>query len=168
MANNLITQSKLKELLSYDLDTGLFSSRINSGRHDRHKAGRVVGTILATGYRVIHIDNARYVAHRLVWLYVYGVWPTNDLDHINQNKSDNRLSNLREATRKQNMQNVSIHKHNSSGFKGVSWMASRNKWRAYIFISYTQRHLGTFNTLDEAVQARALAEKQFHSHRVGA
>jgi len=161
---NKITQEKLKELFIYNKKTGLFTRRVSTGRHDCHKAGEIAGTKLTHRYVVISIGTQRYMAHRLAWLYVYGIWPAGDLDHINQDKYDNRITNLREATRKQNMQNVTRHKHNTSGFKGVAWHKQRNRWRAYIFIDYKQKHLGLFETKEKANEARLDAEKIYHSH----
>ena len=166
MENNLITQQKLKELFIYDPESGIFARRIATGRHGRHKVGTKAGTSQNYGYVVIHVDGRRYVAHRLAWMYMYGEWPSTDLDHINNVKNDNRIANLRLATRKQNMQNVLSHKHNTSGFKGVSWHMPRSKWRAYIFCNYRQIHLGLFDTKEDAAAARIEAEKIYHSHRV--
>lgn len=106
------------------------------------------------------------MAHRLAWLYMYGELPSTDIDHINNKKDDNRIANLRLVTRKQNMQNVLKHKHNTSGFKGVSWHRHSNKWRAYIFSDYKQIYLGVFETKEAAARARQTAEKIYHSHRV--
>ena len=153
MANSLITQMRLKELFNYCADTGIFTRKIAVGRHGRHKKGTLAGTKSRSGYRVISINSRRYMAHKLAWLYVYGELPKNDIDHINRIKHDNRISNLRLASRSQNMQNVAKHKHNSSGQKGVSWMPSRNKWRAYINYNYKQLHIGTFDTFEDAVAA---------------
>lgn len=166
MVNNLPTQARLKELFIYDPDSGVFTRRISTGRHDSHKAGKVAGT--KGIYWQMHVDGKRFVGHRLAWVYVYGKPPKEDLDHINQNKLDNRIANLREATRRQNMQNVTLHKHNRSGFKGVAWHSPRKKWRAYIFNGYKQTHLGLFETLDQAVQARKAAEFEYHTHRLTA
>jgi hypothetical protein len=167
MENNLPTQQRLKELFIYDPESGIFTRRIATGRHGRHKAGVKAGTPQSHGYVAMHVDGRRYVAHRLAWVYMYGEWPNTDLDHINNVKNDNRIANLRLVTRKQNMQNVLSHKHNTSGFKGVSWHAPRSKWRAYIFCDYRQIYLGLFDTKEAAAAARAEAEKVYHSHRVG-
>ena len=164
MANKLPDQERLKELFSYDPDTGIFTRRISTGRHGRHKVGEVAGTKAI--YWGMYVDGKRFVAHRLAWVYVYGRPPKEDIDHINQNKLDNRIANLREATRQQNMQNVTIHKHNSSGFKGVCAHKPTKKWRAYIFNGYKQLHLGLFETIDKAVEARKAAEFQYHTHRL--
>jgi hypothetical protein len=165
MENNLITQQKLHDLFIYDCDTGVFIRRIATGRNGRHRVGTIAGSIQNTGYIVIYVNGARYVAHRLAWLYMFGEWPLNDLDHINGVKKDNCIKNLRLATRRENMQNVAKHKHNTSGLKGVSWHEPRKKWRAYIFNNYKQIHLGLFDSKDAAFQARKNAEIIYHSHR---
>ena len=167
MGNSVLTQERLKQLFVYDRDIGLFTRRIAVGRHGCHTAGTIAGTRQNKGYLVISIDGRRYVAHRLAWLYEYGVWPTTDLDHVNENKSDNRIFNLRLVTRAQNMQNVTKHKHNTSGCKGVSWLRDRAKWRAYIFNGYKQTHLGLYASFNDAVKARLKAEQEHHTHRKG-
>lgn len=157
----MITQQRLKQLFNYDETTGVFTRRVAVGRHGCHKAGAIAGTKTSRGYIVIGFDDQRCMAHRLAWLYVHGVLPTTDLDHINRNKSDNRISNLRLVNRSQNMHNVNLRKHNSSGYNGVSWHKPRKKWRAYIFIDYRQKHLGLFNTVEDAIAARKQAERAF-------
>jgi hypothetical protein len=157
MGNSAVTQARVKELFVYAPDTGVITRRVSVGRHGRHKKGSVVGTNQNHGYLVIGVDGRVYMAHRIAWLYTYGRWPAGDLDHINQDKKDNRIANLREVTRSQNMRNVSHHKHNSSGHVGVSWHKPRLKWRAYIFDKYKQKHLGLFDTFDAAVAARTRA-----------
>jgi hypothetical protein len=154
----MITQQRLKELFYYDTLTGEFTRRITVGRHGRHKVNDKVGTKQNYGYIVIGVDNRRYMAHRLAWLYIYGTWPDNDIDHINQNKSDNRIANLRVVSRSKNMHNVNLHKHNTSGYKGVSWHKPNKKWRAYIFLDYHQKHLGLFDKIEDAISARRRAE----------
>lgn len=157
----MITQQRLKELFWYHASTGQFTRRISVGRHGCYRVGDVVGTKTPQGYIIIGVDKRRYMAHRLAWLYVYGAWPSNDIDHINQNKSDNRITNLRVVSRSENMHNVSLHKHNSSGYKGVSWHKPRQKWRAYIFLDYKQTHLGLFDKIEDAIDARRCAELKF-------
>lgn len=161
----MITAERLRELFLYNSDDGVFVRKVAVGRHGRHKQGHIAGTKQSRGYIVISVDGRRYVAHRLAWLYTYDRWPVGDLDHINGVKNDNRIANLREATRRQNMQNVRKHKHNTSGYKGVAWHSQRNKWRAYIFDNYRQKHLGLFDTKEAAAAARAKAEKTTHEYR---
>jgi hypothetical protein len=166
MENKLPTQQRIQELFVYDAETGVFTRRVATGRHGCHRAGTKAGTRERRGYIMIGIDSQRHMAHRLAWLYVYGEFPKTDIDHINNIKDDNRIVNLRLVTRKQNMQNVLAHKHNTSGFKGVSWHKPKNKWRAYIFVDYKQLYLGLFETKEAAAAARLAAEKTYHSHRV--
>ncbi|MCK9994454.1 MAG: hypothetical protein Dbin4_02974, partial [Alphaproteobacteria bacterium] len=98
-----LTQSRLKELLHYDPDTGVFTRRVQTSSNAR--VGDVAGCLHPEGYRHIQIDGKRYAAHRLAWLYMTGEWPTNQLDHLNGVRDDNRWGNLREATHGQNQQN---------------------------------------------------------------
>lgn len=97
------------------------------------------------------------MAHRLAWLYVYGEWPDAEIDHINGNTGDNRISNLRPATRAQNGANRGRQTNNASGVKGVCWHAQSGKWRAMIRISGKSRHLGLFNDIGAAAAAYARA-----------
>ena len=149
----MITQDELKKKLHYNLNTGIFTWLV--ANHNR-KIGDEAGT-LYNGYIRICINYKRYPAHHLVWLYIYGVFPIKQLDHINHNPSDNRIENLREASQKTNSQNASKSKKNTSGFKGVSWDKEKNKWRARIRINNKNVHLGYFVCLLDA--ARVYDEK---------
>ena len=142
-------QQRLKELLSYDAETGIFTW---IRRHNN-----VAGATDAYGYIVIRLDKVLYKAHRLAWLYAYGVLPLQNLDHINQIKNDNRIANLREVTQSQNMQNV-------MGIKGISWDKSRKKWCARIKVMYKNIYLGRFTTKEEAIAARKSAEAIYFTH----
>lgn len=113
----MINSNELRALLTYDKDTGVFRRNTSSGGQE---IGSIAGTISKYGYIRIRIKNKAYFAHRLAWLYEYGVWPENEIDHINGEKSDNRLINLREASRSGNNHNKNI-KNSASGVKGVSW-----------------------------------------------
>lgn len=155
---------RLKELLIYDPETGVFKNKIQRG--PTALAGDITGYLNPSGYITIFIDGRHYRAHRLAWLYVYGEWPLNFIDHINHVKHDNRISNLRNATKSENMQNVVSYKHNSSGFKGVTWHKQLGKWNAKIKVNKKTISLGCYHDLADAVQARLAAEKQYHSHRV--
>ena len=137
--HNLVTQSYLKTLLYYDSETGLFKW-VNSKRG--LPANCIAGRTNPKGYRVIGINTKIYMAHRLVWLYVYGEWPLLELDHIDGNKDNNRINNLREATRSQNQRNMGAHKDSKSGVKGIH-LTQNGRYRATI-------SLGTFGTLEEA------------------
>lgn len=139
----MLTQDRLKELLTYDPVTGEFRW-LKKRRGVR--SGEIAGNC-SDGYRRIRIDRLEYKAHRLAWLYVRGQWPGDDIDHINGDPGDNRLCNLREANHAQNMANQRRRKDNTSGRKGVARSAAkRPRWRAH----FRGRYLGSFATEDDA------------------
>lgn len=142
-----LTAVRLRDLLSYDPTTGVWIWRA----HRRgHSAGRVAGSATAYGYWSIGIEQRQYQAHRLVWLWMTGEWPMHQVDHINTNRSDNRWSNLREATPRQNNANARARSNNSSGFKGVSWSSGMRRWRASIQVHGRGICLGYADTPEEA------------------
>ena len=102
--------------------------------------------------------------HRLIWKMVHGYWPK-EIDHINGNRTDNRLSNLRECDRATNNRNTAVSKRNTSGVIGVSWYKETGKWRSNIKKSGKQIHLGLFDSLLDAVAARKSAERELGFHR---
>lgn len=157
----MLTQERLKELLDYDPETGVFVRKKNV--RGGFSIGDIAGTINDNGYRIINIDGKRYRAHRLAWLYVYGVHPSAYLDHINRDRSDNRINNLREVNKQQNSWNHGGNIANTSGFTGVSWHKKSNKWRAAIRVNYVQRALGYFDTKEEAHAAYVQAKVEHHN-----
>ena len=154
-----LTAEKLRELLHYEPETGIFTRKVRTS--NRAKAGAVAGCPDGLGYLRIMVQSRLYQAHRLAWLYVYGEWPKLNIDHINRNPSDNRLVNLRDVTQKQNMQNASKYSHNTSGHPGVAWHKRISKWRAHIMHNQKDIHLGYFSILEEAIAARKAAEKLY-------
>jgi hypothetical protein len=149
----------LKEYLYYDPDTGEFSCIKPSGKR---KAGQKVGT-KNNGYLQIGFGGFRDRAHRLAWLYVHGVMPT-EIDHINGNRMDNRLCNLRNVSHKLNSQNVrKPPSHNSTGFLGVSYFKASKKYSSYITIDGKKKHLGYFHNPDEAHQVYLQAKRKAHT-----
>lgn len=110
------------------------------------------------GYIGLNVGNRSYYAHRVAWMFVHGRWPASDIDHINRDKSDNRIANLREATRSENQRNHPLSVTNTSGHKGVRMNKRRGVWVAYIRINTKQTHLGSFASLGDAVAARRKAE----------
>lgn len=154
-----ITQSLLKELFDYDPDVGVFVRKVQKGPSIR---GTIAGSVNSKGYGQICINGKRYVSHRLAWIYVYGTPPSGELDHINRDKSDNRIANLREVTRHQNCQNVGATSSNSSGFKGVSWEKTSSKWRARIRVNGVPLSLGCFDSKEAAAEAYRAAAMQYH------
>jgi len=141
-----ITKEYLSSIICYDKSTGIFKWRIY--RSATAIAGSIAGnTSHVSGYRLIKISRKSYLAHRLAWLYVYGEWPVDEIDHINGITDDNRIDNLRQATRKQNQQNIRMPKstNKASGFLGVHWHNQNKKWEAKIRDNGKTIHLGLFD-----------------------
>lgn len=158
--NIILTQDRLKELLSYDHETGVFTWRVNRGR--TAKAGDVAGRLHHLAYRGIKIDGVEYRAHRLAWLYAHGKWPTKQTDHRNGIRDDNRLDNLRECTNAENQQNRIVQRNSTSGFTGVSWSKKDKKWQAKIKKDRKNYWLGLFFTTEAADQAYREAKRRMH------
>jgi HNH endonuclease len=157
MAAADLTAARLRELLSYDPATGLFT-RLVSGRGRGAIAGSVAGGKSLCGYIRIGVSGRFYMAHRLAWLYTHGVWPAGDIDHINGEKADNRLSNLRDVSTSVNMQNQrSAQPRNASGFLGVT--RHGNRFEASIKINGVNLYLGSYGSPEEA-HASYLKEKR--------
>lgn len=156
----MLTQARLKEFLKYDPETGGFYRVKQAGRSG--PPGSVVRTVHSKGYMTLGIDGGEYLQHRLVWLYVHGRFPPADIDHINGNRSDNRLANLRAATRAENLQNKAMQSNNTSGQVGVTWRANRGHWVAQIKTGGAHRYLGSFKTVDLAREAYLKAKAELH------
>lgn len=154
-----LTQGRLREVLKYDPYTGEFRWLV--ALSPKGLAGAIAGTILKNGYRHIQIDGTQYLAHRLVWLYVYGRWPEADVDHEDKDRDGNWLNNLREATRSQNCANIRRHRDSASPMKGVHLSANRlNPWRAQIKVRGALKRLGYFPTPEAAHAAYCEAAAQ--------
>lgn len=149
----------LRALLDYDPITGLFR-----WRNDRSnvKAGSVAGCFDANGYWQITVLNRSRKAHHLAFLYMTGAWPDRHIDHVNQQKSDNRWSNLRLANDAQNNANRPVRRDSRSGVKGVIWVEKKRKWRAQIKHAGRGRHLGYFETAQLAHEFWCLASDMLH------
>jgi hypothetical protein len=159
MAARILSAARLRELLDFDQESGAFTWKVN---RNRVRAGSVAGSMDPYGYLRIGVDRVDYFAHRLVWLYVHGVYPESEIDHINQVKTDNRIANLRLADRSLNNQNRPRGSNNKSGVKGVSWNKANRKWLAHIGFDGQNKYLGSFVTIDEAAAAYAAAVEQHH------
>jgi len=153
----ILTAERLRELMDYDADTGALTWK------PRRKGVRP-GTVgwLERGYRRICVDGRLYAAHRLVWLHVHGVWPRNQIDHINGVRDDNRLINLRDCTASENQHNSKKQKNNACGFKGVSWCSRDSKWAAAIRANGRGLNLGRFDTAEAAHSAYCEAAIRLH------
>lgn len=158
-----ITVEKLKEMLGYDCDTGIFT-RLKQDNGRKRFVGKPAGTKTPYGHLVIRIDGGRCMAHRLAWLYVYGVFPKGNIDHINGDPSDNRISNLRDVSQAENLKNQRMRGDNTSGVLGVCWDKSRNKWKAQINVDGKNKGLGRYDSKDDAIKARMEADVKYRYH----
>lgn len=151
-----LTQKRVKELLDYDPETGLLTWKVDRGRQD---AGSIAGCSY-NAYKVVGIDGKVYKQHRIIWLLIYGYFPEHDIDHISKDKHDNRLCNLREATRSCNLRNATLARNSSTGVKGVCNLSKSGRYKAQI-VSAMQKNctLYTGSDLVEAVAHRLAAEQ---------
>lgn len=143
-----ITAEYVRSVLSYDPITGALTWIRSVGK--RSYVGLRAGCIGTGGYRHVNILKQQLAEHRVIWLYMNGRWPKDEIDHINLIRDDNTWANLREADRANNSFNSPAHKDNRSGTKGVSWNKKRNKWVAQISINGRQTNLGRYFTKEEA------------------
>jgi len=156
----MITKARLKELLSYDPETGVFTWIAH--RKNALGIGAIAGSLHKTGYRQIKIDYVLHKAHRLAWLYMYGEMPTLSLDHIDCDKANNRISNLREATKNQNGYNQPAQRSNTTGYKGVTKVKGSDRWVAQIRDNGKPVKLGWFKSPEDAYEAYKIAAVKFH------
>ena len=154
-----LTQSRLKELLLYDPDTGMFTRKVPV---PGYLAGSIAGSVSQRGYITIVVDDVSHKAHRLAWLYMKGKHPSKYIDHINGVLSDNRFSNLREATPTNNQQNAVLRKDSTSGIKNVKWYKQLKKWVVEIKVNKKSVHIGYFKNIEDAEQAARLAREKYH------
>lgn len=156
MARRNLTAQRLRELLDYNADTGIFTSR---------RLCRPVGYLVPPkNYQRIVVDGQQWLAHRLAWLYVHGEWPADQIDHINGVRTDNRIANLRVVSARANMQNIRAPKANnrSSGLLGATWSARAQKWHAQINLDNKNINLGNYATAQEAHAAYLAAKRRLH------
>lgn len=159
-----MNQSELKEMLTYDRETGEFRWINGNGRNV--SAGDIAGSKTRQGYIRIctgaRAHPRRYMAHRLAWLYEYGVMPAGQIDHVNRNKADNRIANLRVVDSAENRHNCEKQANNTSGVKGVYWHKKTKKWQANIMVRGRRIPLGYFESHNDAACVRKAAEKLYH------
>lgn len=146
MNDPILTQAQLRDLFTYDPSTGAFVRK---------------ATNAVSSSRQLRVNGHKYLAHRLAWLYVYGAWPTQHIDHINGDPTDNRIDNLRDVSRYGNMQNLrKPMSTNKSGYLGVS--RHKDKWCAQITNAGRKVYLGLYPSADAAHTAYLEAKRQFH------
>jgi len=153
-------KTTVREYISYNPDTGILIRR-------KHRCsteiGKEVGFKTDRGYMKCKILGKRYLIHRVVWLYMTGEFPSNQIDHINHDRSDNRWCNLRTATGSQNQHNRRLSKNNKSGVNGV--FASGDRWIAQVKHCNKVIKLGIFTTKEDAIKARHAADIKYGFHR---
>lgn len=158
----MFSVNRMKELLDYNPDTGVFTWKVN--RANIIKAGDTAGGVITfphnnKSYAHIRMDGVLYKAHRLAWLYVYGDLSDDDqIDHINNDSTDNRICNLRIVTGQENVMNKRKYKNNKSGHTGVYKLG--NRWRAIIGYEGKRLHIGMYDTIEDAVVARKEKQKE--------
>jgi hypothetical protein len=170
-----------KEWVIYNPETGKFTYKVATadmfGDGKRHmtaearakvwntkNAEREAGSVDGQGYVVMCVGSKIYKAHRLAFLLMTGEMPKGQVDHINGDRADNRWENLRDVPKLLNALNQKRHSTNKSGVTGVRFAAHTNKWMAYIGHDNRMHHLGVFDTLEEAAEARWEAEEQLGFH----
>ena len=162
------TDQIVRKSLKYDPLTGNVvwkKNKQNRWGEYGHRVESIAGNIRSHGYRAISISvdgkNREIYAHRIGWFLSYGEWP-NQIDHINGNKNDNRLENLRECVHAENMQNTKTYITNKSGFKGVYFSKKAKKWVSQITYNYKSIYLGLFDTAEEAHEEYLRAKSEKH------
>ena len=150
---------KMREYIKYDPDSGLMTwQKVLS---NRGVVGSECGSNLDDkGYKRVCFMGKQYRAHRVAWALYYGKEPTDQIDHINGNRVDNRICNLRLATNTENSRNAGLSKNNTSGFTGVTWHKRCNKWVAQITVNRKNHNLGLYADKNEAIKVRKEAEKR--------
>ncbi len=162
--------SDLHHSLDYDSETGGFTRKINASARgsliSRWHGKPTAYSVTSEGYLRVSVGTRQYLAHRVAWAMVYGEWPTDQIDHINHIRHDNRISNLRVVSDAENRKNMKLRTDNGSGVAGVTWRSERKKWRARVQVAGKGIFLGNFDSIDDAIKARemALIEHNFHSN----
>lgn len=156
----MLTLDRLKEVLAYDPETGIFRWTVT--RNNYVRKDQIAGAINHQGYVVIKVDGVSYQAHRLAWLFVKGKWPEGVLDHIDHCESNNSIGNLRDIPNEENYKNRRRRSDNRSGIAGV--MFHNGKWQARIVFEGKRISLGHFDRISDAARARHIAKSKFGYH----
>lgn len=163
----MITADRARQLLDYDPQTGVFIWKHRNGvgcGWNNRCAGKIAGSVFGNGYRYLSIEGRKYKASRLAWLYVYGSWPNSDIDHIDRNIQNDSVSNLRTASKSENMRNKSYQKNNSTKLKGVINRRRYGDYGASICVNRQRTWLGIFKTPEDAHAAYVEASKNIHGN----
>ena len=159
----MITQQELKQEVYYDQETGIFTW-LKTHKYSNKKIGDVCGS-LDNGYIRMCIYKQRHHAHQLAWLYIYGEYRLDAIDHSNGNKTDNRICNLRKASVSENAYNRKMNIKNTSGVKGVTWHKRAKKWQVVITFNKIHKYLGMYSDINKAKEVidyhRNIYHKEF-------
>lgn len=171
---NLPSPELLRKLLHCEASTGklfwlqrpreMFVSDRAFNTWNSRFSGREAFLVKSHGYLTGRIFYKTYRAHRVIWAIENSLWPKMEIDHINGDRSDNRICNLREVTSQENNRNLPISSSNTSGVIGVCWSRRESRWRAHITIGNRHNHIGYFDRFSDAVAARKKAEEHFGFH----
>ena len=176
-----LTAEIARELLTYNPDTGKLFWKERPAKYFKNPkwhmkswnnkwAGKEALTAITRrkSGQIAKLDgrllNKKYSTHRIVWLIYYGEWPKNQIDHINQDPTDNRIKNLRDVTCSENNKNRTLQNNSTTGYAGVSFYKRHKKYRAEIYINKIKKHLGYYDTVEEAAAARAVANINYNFH----
>jgi len=160
--DHLLSAEEARRALSYDSDTGDIVWKEPSS--SRLKPGDSAGSVRADGYRKIRVNYHSYYAHRLAWLLYYGEWPEHDIDHVNHDPSDNRISNLRDVTNAENHKNLPKFSCNTSGIPGLS-RSYNGVWRGRVYVNRKLHHSGSHVCLGRAVKSLSEVRAKLGFHQ---
>ena len=163
MKEHTITKEEVRNLYKYDKDTGELTRLIATS--NSVKASETIKGKDAYGYLQTRIRGRYYKVHRIIWLYVFGELPKEQIDHINHIRDDNRLCNLREVTHQENAKNVSMNNKNTSGVVGVRFNKGMNRWVSRIMVNQRSFWLGCYEDKEDAINARKEAEVKYGFHK---
>lgn len=165
MKEKLLTREYILECLEYRSEDGVFTWKERPLQHFKSKhahaiwngrySGNIAGAVNKAGYIAISINKKLFAAHRLAWIIKFGAWPSEQIDHINRNPSDNRIENLRDVSASQNLFNRGASAKNKSGRVGVGYCARTKSWCS----TFGHKRIGRFKNLEDAIESRRLAEK---------
>ena len=155
----MLTQTRLKEVLDYNPETGVFTRRLKQSGVSQ---GKTSGSLTNEGYMVTSIDSKLYKCHRLAWLYMTGLWPIGQIDHKNGNRSDNRFDNLRDVAKQQNTENQRKAQRSNKSTSVLGTWKNGSGFAARISHNNAKVYLGTFATIEEARAAYIAAKRLLH------
>lgn len=163
MANAILSAARVRQLFDYDPKNGALTWAVDRSR--LAKKGTVAGSVYSNGYRVVGVDQTYYLVHRLVWVHHYGEPPKLNVDHINGDRLDNRIANLRDVSKSKNAQNQrKCHGDKKScDLIGATWDKSNKNWKAQLVLNRKTVYIGRFKTPEDAHAAYLEAKRKLHS-----